>query len=102
MRVLNQLRSAPGLAISIDQFRELGPMGIVGRLQSRGLYQLCWTVMDYLHLERKFPNIKKDLLTNWARTLVRDCADHEYEKVTRKISMKVDQLKVYQFMVSFA
>lgn len=93
MRVLNQLRSAPGLAISIDQFRELGPMGVVGRLQSRGLYQLCWTVMDYLQLERKFPNIKKDLLTSWARTLVRDCEEHEYDKVTRKISSKVDQLK---------
>lgn len=93
MRVLNQLRSAPGLAITIDQFNQLGPMGIIQRLQNRGLYTLAWLVVGYLQLYSKYPQLKTDLLTSWAQSLVRNCEEDKYENVTRRISSRVEELK---------
>lgn len=103
IRVLNQVRSDPGLMISFDQFRLIGYDGLINRLVDRSLFKLAWKVMEHLQLHHRRPKMKSDLISSWARDLVRNSADDvSNDVITSRIGNRIDKLKCQVSFIEIA
>ena len=93
MRVLNQIRAAPGIMITINQFKHIGFIPLIDRLMKRNLYKLAWSIATHLQLSEQYPKLKSEIISAWARNLVREVADDtNNETITNRIAARVDKL----------
>ena len=84
MRVLNQVRTFPGIWITMRQFQYIGYLDMIERLKQRNLYKLAWTIATHLQLSEQYPKLKAEILSAWAQNMVREATAENNEVTNTK------------------